>query len=98
MSTKELQEKLVSAMTRWQEIEDAAVATTEHIIEKTSHPLIRTVMEIIQTDSKRHHQVQQMISESFGFQWPQCNRPAPGCQTAPVSLTGLPLPPLPSLH
>ncbi len=54
MSTKELQEKLVSAMTRWQEIEDAAVATTEHIIEKTSHPLIRTVMEIIQTDSKRH--------------------------------------------
>jgi len=61
MSTKELQEKLVTAMTRWQEIEDAAVATTDHIIDKTSHPLIRTVMEIIQTDSKRHHQVQQMI-------------------------------------
>ncbi len=65
MSTKELQEKLVSAMTRWQEIEDAAVATTEHIIEKTSHPLIRTVMEIIQTDSKRHHQVQQMIIDTL---------------------------------
>ncbi len=65
MSTKELQEKLVSAMTRWQEIEDAAVATTEHIIEKTSHPLIRTVMEIIQTDSKRHYQVQQMIIDTL---------------------------------
>ncbi|MFC1529887.1 hypothetical protein ACFL6R_04120 [Gemmatimonadota bacterium] len=64
-TTRELQEKLVSSMTRWQDIEDAAIATTEDIIGKTSHPLIRTVMEIIQTDSKRHHQVQQMIIDTL---------------------------------
>ncbi|MFC1628707.1 hypothetical protein ACFL3H_06290 [Gemmatimonadota bacterium] len=65
MSTQELQEKLVSSMTRWQEIENAAINATGTIIEKTSHPLIRTVMEIIRADSQRHHQVQQMIIDSF---------------------------------
>ena len=65
MSTKELQEKLVSSMTRWQEIENAAVKATGKVIDKTGHPLIRTVMEIIQTDSKRHFEVQQMIIDSL---------------------------------
>ncbi len=65
MSTKELQEKLISNMKRWQEIEDAAVKSTGDIVEKTSHPLIRTVMEIIRTDSQRHHQVQQMIIDCY---------------------------------
>ena len=65
MSTKELQDKLVSSMSRWQEIENAAVSATEEIIGKTDHPLIRTVMEIIQTDSKRHFQVQQMIIDTL---------------------------------
>jgi len=65
MSTQELQEKLVSNMTRWQEIESAAVNATGEILEKTSHPLIRTVMEIINTDSQRHHKVQQMIIDTF---------------------------------
>ncbi len=65
MSTQELQEKLVSSMTRWQEIEDAAVTATGEIIEKTGHPLIRIVMEIIKADSQRHHQVQQMIIDTI---------------------------------
>jgi len=65
MSTKELQEKLVSSMKGWQAIEEKAVASTQEIIEKTDHPLIRTVMEIIQTDSRRHAEVQQMIIDTF---------------------------------
>ena len=65
MSTKELQEQLVANMKSWQAIEDAAVASTGEIIEKTGHPLIRIVMEIIQADSQRHHQVQQMIIDTF---------------------------------
>ena len=64
-STKEVQEKIVENMKRWQKIEDSSVASTGGIIEKTDNPLIRQVMEIIQTDSRRHHHVQQMIIDTF---------------------------------
>jgi hypothetical protein len=64
-STKEVQEKVVDNMKRWQKIEDASVASTGSIIQKTDNPLIRQVMEIIQVDSQRHHLVQQMIIDTF---------------------------------
>lgn len=64
-STKDVQEKIVDNMKRWQKIEDASVASTGSIIEKTGNPLIRQVMEIIQADSQRHHHVQQMIIDNF---------------------------------
>jgi hypothetical protein len=65
MKTKELQEKIVKNMKTWQKIEDASVANTGRIMERTDNPIIRMVMEIIQNDSKMHYRVQQFIADSF---------------------------------
>jgi hypothetical protein len=62
MTTKEIQEKLVETMHKWQKIEDAAVDSTGKIIESTDNPLIRLVMEIIQADSRMHRRVQEFIA------------------------------------
>ncbi|HHI02507.1 MAG TPA: hypothetical protein ENL22_03175 [candidate division Zixibacteria bacterium] len=65
MSTKEIQDKLVDNMKRWQKIEDASIASTGNIFEKTDNPIVRLVMEIIQRDSMMHHRVQEMIADSI---------------------------------
>ena len=65
MSTKEIQEKLVDNMRRWQQIENASVASTGKVMEKTKNPIVSVVMEIIQRDSQMHHQVQKMIATSL---------------------------------
>ena len=65
MQTKELQEKLATEMKSWQRIENASVASTGAVIEKTENPIIRLVMEIIQTDSQMHHRVQQFIADTL---------------------------------
>jgi len=65
MSTKEIQEKLVDNMRRWQQIENASVASTGKVMEKTKNPIVSVVMEIIQRDSQMHHQVQEMIATSL---------------------------------
>jgi bacterioferritin (cytochrome b1) len=65
MSGKEQQENLVARMKQWQKLETAAVAQTARIIEKTEHPLIRLVAEIIQRDSQMHHRTQQLVIDSL---------------------------------
>ena len=65
MSTKEIQEQLVANMQRWQKIEDASVASTGRVIEKTANPLLRLVMEIIQRDSQMHYRIQELIADSL---------------------------------
>ena len=65
MSTKEIQEKIVANMKRWQKIEDASVSSTGKIIEKTDNPIVRLIMEIIQRDSQMHHRVQEFIVDSL---------------------------------
>jgi hypothetical protein len=65
MSTKEIQEQIVSNMRAWQKIENAAVTLTARIIEKTDNPIVRLVMEIIQRDSQMHHRVQELIADSL---------------------------------
>lgn len=65
MSTKEIQENIVSNMHRWQKIENASVASTGRVMEKTENPVIRLVMEIIQRDSQMHYRIQEMISDSL---------------------------------
>lgn len=65
MSTKELQENLKDKMAKWQQIEDASVASTAQIISKTKNPLIRQIMEIILQDSKQHYRVQRFIRDSL---------------------------------
>ena len=46
-------------------MEDASVASTGRVIEKTKNPLIRLVMEIIQRDSQMHYRVQELIADSL---------------------------------
>lgn len=65
MSTKEIQEKIVTNMKRWQKIENAGVSSTGQIIEKTENPIVRLVMEIIQRDSQFHYRVQELIADSL---------------------------------
>ncbi len=65
MATKKLQEQIVSNMRRWQVIEDASVASTGQVIGATQNPIVRLIMEIIQTDSLMHHRVQGLIADSL---------------------------------
>lgn len=67
MTTKELQEKIIAGMRRWQKIEDASVASTGMVMEKTDNPIVRLIMEIIQRDSQMHYRVQEWIADSLGF-------------------------------
>jgi hypothetical protein len=65
ISTKELQEQIVKNMKKWQKIENATVAATGAVTDKTDNPVVRLVMEIIQRDSQMHHRIQQLIIDSF---------------------------------
>lgn len=65
MSTKEIQEKIVDNMKRWQKIENDAVTSTDKVIKKTENTIVRLIMEIIQRDSKMHHRIQELIAESL---------------------------------
>jgi len=65
MSTKEIQEKIVANMKRWQKIENASVSSTGKIIEKTNNPIVRLIMEIIQRDSQMHYRVQEFLVDSL---------------------------------
>ena len=64
-STKEAQKNLVENMRSWQKIENASVASTGRVIEKTKNPIVRLVMEIIQRDSQMHYRVQEWIADSL---------------------------------
>jgi hypothetical protein len=65
MTTKELQQQIISNMRRWQKVENSSVASTGKIIEKTDNPIVRLVMEIIQRDSQFHYRVQEFIADSL---------------------------------
>ena len=64
-SKKEVQEKLIANMQLWRKIENASIASTGRIMEKTENPIVRLVMEIIQRDSQMHYRVQEWIGESL---------------------------------
>ncbi len=65
MSTKEVQEKLVENMKKWQKIENASIHSTGKIMDNTENTAIRQVMEIIQQDSSMHYRVQGLIVDSL---------------------------------
>ncbi|MEZ5358069.1 MAG: hypothetical protein R3F48_04500 [Candidatus Zixiibacteriota bacterium] len=65
MSTKEVQQRLIDNMRKWQKIEDISVAQCSEIIAKTKNPIIRMVMEIIRNDSQNHYRVQELIASSL---------------------------------
>ncbi|MFH1374343.1 MAG: hypothetical protein ABII79_11155 [bacterium] len=65
MTSKEVQQEIVSNMRRWQKIENASVASTGNVIERTENPIVRLIMEIIQRDSQMHYRVQGIIADSL---------------------------------
>lgn len=65
MSTKELQDKIVKNMQKWQKIEHATVQQTAEIMTKTENPIVSLVMEIIQRDSQMHARVQQLVVDAM---------------------------------
>ena len=67
MTTKELQQEIISNMRRWQKIENAAAASTGQIMERTDNPIIHILMEIIQRDSQMHYRVQEWIADSLQY-------------------------------
>lgn len=62
---KELNEKLIDALKKWQKIEDQSVKSTTEIITKTKNPVIKHIMEIIRQDSAMHKRIQQLIIDNF---------------------------------
>jgi hypothetical protein len=62
---KELNEKLVDTLKKWQKVEDDSVKSTSEIISKTKNPVVKQIMEIIRQDSAMHKKVQQLIIDSF---------------------------------
>ena len=65
VTKKETLETLAATLRKWQGIEDGSIALTASVLEKTTNPLIRLVMEIINQDSVMHKKVQQAILDSL---------------------------------
>jgi len=58
-------EEMVGVLRQWQGLERRAMNDTAEIMEKTTSPLIRVLMEIIRHDSLMHHRVQQFLIDSL---------------------------------
>ena len=58
-------EETVRALRHWQGLERQAIETTAELMERTSNPLIRQILEIIRNDSVQHHRVQQFLIDSL---------------------------------
>jgi hypothetical protein len=65
IKVKDLEAEIVDAMKKWQRMEDASLASTGHIIEKTTNPIVRLVMEIIQRDTQMHYTVEKWVADSL---------------------------------
>ena len=68
MSTKEIQDQIVKNMQEWKKVENASVASTGKVIEKTENPIIRLIMEIIQRDSQMHYRIQDDRKGKEGYE------------------------------
>ena len=67
MTSKELQQEIITNMKRWQKVEDNSIASTGQIMQETDNPIIRLVVEIIQRDSQMHHTIQGWIADSLEY-------------------------------
>lgn len=55
-------ESLIETMRKWQGIENASIESADEIIDTADNPLLRMVMEIVQSDSRMHARVQDLIA------------------------------------
>jgi hypothetical protein len=65
MTTKANQSKLAEILREWQHIETTSVVQTAQIMDRTRNPVLRLVMEIIQSDSAMHYRVEQFIIDAL---------------------------------
>lgn len=65
MSTRELQDKLVTELRDWQKTEGAAAQFMDKLGKDTDHPVLKAVAEIIHSDSLRHAKIQQLVIDSL---------------------------------
>ena len=65
MSIKENQANLAEILREWQHIESKTVLHAAQIMDRTRHPVIRLIMEIIQGDSGMHYRVQQLLLDAL---------------------------------
>jgi len=63
--TREKTDHMIASLRKWQAIERHSMEQTALIMEQTSNPFIRIVMEVIRHDSLMHHRVQQAIVDSL---------------------------------
>ncbi len=63
--TKQKTDQMIASLRKWQAIERRSMEQTALIMENTSNPFIRIVMEVIRHDSLMHHRVQQSIVDSL---------------------------------
>jgi hypothetical protein len=56
---------MVEALRKWQGIERVSMEQTARIMENTTNPYVRIMMEVIRHDSLMHHRVQQLIVDSL---------------------------------
>jgi len=63
--TNEKTDQMIVSLRKWQAIERRSMEQTALIMEQTSNPFIRIVMEVIRHDSLMHHRVQQSIVDSL---------------------------------
>jgi hypothetical protein len=65
MTVKQVQERLVGELKKWQKIEEESVSSTGEVLAETDNPLIRAIFEIIQRDSQNHRQVQELLIRGY---------------------------------
>ncbi len=65
MTVKEVQERLVGELKKWQKIEEESISSTGEVLAETDNPLVRAIFEIIQRDSQNHRQVQELLIKGY---------------------------------
>lgn len=61
----ERDERLISTLRRWQQIERESIEGAGVVMEKTKNPVVRLLMEMVRNDSVQHHRVQQFVIDSL---------------------------------
>ena len=56
---------MVEELRKWQAIERISMEQTAQIMENTTNPYVRMIMEVIRHDSLMHHRVQQLIVDTL---------------------------------
>ena len=65
MTMQDIQGEIPDNMKKWQKVESQSVSNTAQVMQKTDHPIIQLIMEIIQRDSQMHRHVQGWIAHSL---------------------------------